>query len=73
MLIDPMLQRLRAAVPFRSVISAPVACPAGQCVGVVSVHFSQGSNTYCRALGELITTSTPADRLRDIASKWALQ
>lgn len=72
------LREIARDASFRSVISAPIVAPGGQCVGVVSVHFSnrfapstlelQSLTSYCRALGEEITRSTPAADLRAIAS-----
>jgi GAF domain-containing protein len=84
--VDPEFapyRMLARAVPFRSVLCAPLLSSDGVFVGIVSVHFAnafapsvlelESLSTYCRRLTDSLCSRSPAAELRARAEDLAAQ
>ena len=82
--VDPEFEPYRAlarAVPFRSVLSAPLLSSGDVFVGIVSVHFAnaftpsalelESLSTYCGRLTDSLCSRTPPAELRARAEELA--
>jgi GAF domain-containing protein len=76
-------REIARSVPFRSVLSSPLLCPEGNCIGMVSVYFAnrftpstlelQSLERYCRELAAVLLERRDQRPLPDVAESLSAQ